>query len=46
MRVLKATAQEIADFMEVVNEVFEMVEEASQDDFYGSEGFEHVLGWD
>ena len=33
-------------FITTVQEIISMVEEASQDDFYGSEGWEHRMGWD
>ena len=41
-----ATIEEATEFMGVVDKVFGMVEDASQEDFYGTEGYEHVLGWD
>lgn len=34
------------DFIETLDKIMELVEEASMEDFYGTEGFEHVLGWD
>lgn len=43
--VMKATEKEVEDFMEVVAEIFGMVKEASNDDFYGSQGYEYLLGW-
>jgi hypothetical protein len=46
MIVGKATPKEVSDFLHVVEQVFEMVEEASCEDFYGTEGYQHQLGWD
>lgn len=34
------------DFINTIHKLLEMIEEASQEDFYGSEGYEHALGWD
>ncbi len=45
IRSMKATEKEVDDFMEIVSEVFGMVEDASCDDFYGSQGYEYLLGW-
>ncbi len=41
-----ASVEELHTFLEFVNELEAMVEEASMEDFYGSEGWEHRLGWD
>jgi hypothetical protein len=41
-----ATGKEVMDFMEIVGELFNMVEEASCEDFFGTQGFEYRLGWD
>ncbi len=41
-----ATQEEIFAFMEYVSEMETLVEEASMEDFYGTEGWEHRLGWD
>lgn len=42
----KATVEECHTFLEFVNQLEAMVEEASMEDFYGTEGWEHRLGWD
>ena len=41
-----ADDERTADFLSTIFEIMVMLEEASQEDFYGSEGFEHRLGWD
>lgn len=41
-----ATQDEIFTFIEYVSEIESLVEEASLEDFYGTEGWQHRLGWD
>lgn len=41
-----ATVAEIHEFLTYVGAIEALVEEASMEDFYGTEGYEHVLGWD
>lgn len=41
-----ATQEDINTFLDYVTEIEIMVEEASMEDFYGSEGYKHRLGWD
>lgn len=41
-----ADDERIDGFLETIEKIMSMVEEASQEDFYGTEGFEHALGWD
>jgi len=41
----KATTEEALKFIEYVNKLEELVEEASCEDFYGTEGYKHRLGW-
>lgn len=46
MIVAAATPAELSDFLFYVSKLEELVEEASNEDFYGTEGWEHRLGWD
>ena len=46
MLVNAATRDELHDFLTYVTALEVMVEEASRDDFYGTEGWSHRLGWD
>ena len=46
LMVNKATDQEIKQFLVYVSFIEGLVEEASNEDFYGSEGYRHLLGWD
>lgn len=41
-----ADHEDVVDWMNVIEKVFEMVDEASCEDFYGTEGYKHALGWD
>jgi hypothetical protein len=41
-----ATVDEINDFLFYVDTLESMVEEASCEDFYGTEGWKHSIGWD
>lgn len=41
-----ATRQELCDFLTYVSNLETLVEEASNDDFWGSEGWRHMIGWD
>ena len=40
-----ATVEELHDFLYYVSKLESMVEEASNEDFYGTEGWEHRIGW-
>lgn len=44
--VKKAKEDEIKDFLHYVDVLESLVEEASQEDFYGTEGWKHRIGWD
>ena len=46
MLVNAATQEELHDFLRYVGAIESLVEEASNEDFYGSEGYCHRLGWD
>jgi len=46
MLVNKATSKELRDFLTYVRAIEGLVEEASMEDFYGTEGYRHRLGWD
>ena len=46
MIVGKATAQELQDFLHYVNAIEGLLEEASNEDFYGTEGWQHRIGLD
>lgn len=46
MLVNAATQKELHDFLFYVNILESLVEEASMEDFYGTEGYRHRLGWD
>ena len=41
-----ATLNETYDFLVYVEALEQLVEEASVEDFYGSEGWKHRIGWD
>lgn len=43
---LTATEEEVEKFLKYVTDLEELVEEASNEDFYGTEGWEHRLGLD
>jgi len=43
---LKATDHEVIQFMSYVSKLEELIEEASNYDFYGTEGWKHLIGWD
>lgn len=45
MLVAQATQEECHDFLRYVSALEMLVEEASNEDFYGTEGYEHRLGW-
>jgi hypothetical protein len=45
MLIAKATQAELHSFLEYVNFLEVLVEEASIQDFYGTEGWRHRLGW-
>lgn len=34
------------EFSSIIDKLINMLEEADQDDYFGTEGFRHVLGWD
>lgn len=46
MLVGHATASELQDFLNYVLALEELVEWASMEDFYGTEGWRHRIGWD
>lgn len=46
MLVNAATQEELHDFLRYVSKIEGMVEDASNEDFYGTEGYRHILGWD
>jgi len=46
MLVNAATRDELHQFLYYVNAIETLVEEASCEDFYGSDGYQHRLGWD
>ncbi len=46
MLVNKASQEELHKFLNYVGEVEMLVEEASMEDFYGTEGWQHRLGLD
>ena len=46
MSVNAATQEEVMEFMKYVVFLESMVEEASCEDFYGTDGWRHRLGWD
>ena len=41
-----ADDERTSDFIEAIYKIIEMVEEASCEDFYGTQGWEYRLGWD
>lgn len=43
---LTATKEEVEKFLKYVTDLEELVGEASEQDFYGTEGWEHRLGLD
>jgi len=45
MLVNAATQDELLDFLHYVGMLETLVEEASLEDFYGTEGYNHRLGW-
>lgn len=46
MLVNAATKDELHAFLDYVNALEALIEEASNEDFFGSEGWQHRLGWD
>ena len=46
MLVAKATVEELQAFLFYVTELESLVEEASAEDLYGTDGWRHRLGWD
>lgn len=46
MLVNKATQEELNDFLLYVTKLEELAEEASSEDFFGSEGWQHYIGID
>ena len=46
MLVAAASKEELHIFLTYVSAIEALVEEASIEDFYGTEGYEHRLGWD
>lgn len=45
MLVNAATQKELHDFLWYVNEIEALVDEADLEDFFGTEGWRHRLGW-
>ncbi|GAF76704.1 unnamed protein product [marine sediment metagenome] len=46
MLVAAATKEELADFLTYVTTLESLVEEASSEDFYGTDGWQHRIGLD
>lgn len=46
MLVNHASTEELHDFLRYVSALESMVEDASNADFYGTEGWRHNIGWD
>lgn len=46
MLVAAASREELHDFLYYVSMLEDLVEEASDEDFYGTEGWRHRLGWE
>jgi len=46
MLVAAATSNELNDFLRYVSKLESLVEEASMEDFYGTEGWRYKIGWD
>lgn len=46
MLVGAATSDELQAFLTYVSTLEGLVEEASKEDFWGSEGWRHKIGWD
>ena len=46
MLVAAATAEELAEFLKYVSAIEELVEEASAEDLYGTNGWRYRMGWD
>lgn len=46
MLVNGATQKELHDFLLYVTHLEGLVDEASDEDFWGSEGWRHQIGWD
>lgn len=46
MLVAAATQEELHDFLRYVTVIEGLVEDASNEDFYGTEGWRHKIGWD
>ena len=46
MLVGHTTIEELHDFLTYVNALEALVEEASMEDFYGTESWRHRIGWD
>ena len=46
MLVAAATADELAEFLKYVSAIENLVEEASNEDFYGTGGWQRRLGWE
>lgn len=46
MLVCAATQEELHAFLYYVNVLESLVDDASMEDFYGTEGWRHHIGWD
>lgn len=40
------TQQELVDFLQIIQQFESMLDEADEDDYFGTEGWRHRLGWD
>jgi len=38
--------EELSAFLRIVSEMESMLDEADEDDYFGTEGWKHRLGWD
>ena len=46
IKIAMATGADLDAFLQYVDQLENLVEEASEDDFYGTEGWRHRMGWD
>lgn len=40
------TEEELTDFLQIIQQFESMLDEADCDDYFGTEGWRHRLGWD
>jgi hypothetical protein len=38
--------EDAINFVETINEMESMLDDGDQEDFFGTEGWRHVMGWD